>query len=44
MNGNSGKPHEFFLTRTEKRFSAAAALFLEASAAIKLALTGGKLA
>jgi hypothetical protein len=34
MNGNTGRPHEFFLTRTEKRFTVAAALFLEAAAAL----------
>jgi hypothetical protein len=34
MNGSTGKPHQFFLTRTEKRFTAAAALYLEAAAAI----------
>lgn len=34
MNGNTGRPHEFFLTRTEKRFSVAAALYLEAAAAL----------
>lgn len=32
INGNTGKPHEFLLTRTEKRFTAAAALFLSAVA------------
>jgi hypothetical protein len=34
LNGCTGKPHKFFLTRTEKHFSAAAGLFLEAAAAI----------
>jgi mannosylglycerate hydrolase MGH1-like protein len=29
LNGHTGRPHEFFLTRTEKRFTAAAALYLE---------------
>lgn len=34
MNGDTGQPHEFFLTRTEKRFTVAAALYLEAAAAL----------
>lgn len=34
MDGATGRPHEFFLTRTEKRFTVAAALFLEAAAAL----------
>jgi hypothetical protein len=34
LSGNTGKPHEFFVTRTEKRFTAAAALFLDAAAAL----------
>lgn len=34
MNGDTGRPHQFFLTRTEKRFTVAAALFLEAAAAL----------
>jgi hypothetical protein len=34
MNGGTGQPHEFFLTRTEKRFTVAAALYLEAAAAL----------
>lgn len=34
MNGGTGRPHQFFLTRTEKRFTVAAALFLEAAAAL----------
>lgn len=29
MDGGTGQPHEFFLTRTEKRFTVAAALYLE---------------
>jgi len=37
MNGDTGRPHEFFVTRTEKRFTAAAALFLETAAALALA-------
>ena len=32
MNGCTGKPHKFFLTRTEKHFTAAAGLYLEAAA------------
>lgn len=36
LSGNTGKPHEFFVTRTEKRFTAAAALYLEAAAALAL--------
>ncbi|HSK80726.1 MAG TPA: hypothetical protein VLQ45_30005 [Thermoanaerobaculia bacterium] len=36
MNGDTGQPHEFFLTRTEKRFTVAAALYLEAAAALAL--------
>lgn len=34
MNGDTGRPHEFFLTRTEKRFTVAAALYLEAASAL----------
>jgi hypothetical protein len=34
LNGCTGKPHKFFLTRTEKHFTAAAGLFLEAAAAL----------
>jgi hypothetical protein len=34
MNGCQGTPHQFFLTRTENRFTVAAALFLEAAAAL----------
>jgi molybdopterin-guanine dinucleotide biosynthesis protein A len=34
MNGDTGQPHQFFLTRTEKRFTVAAALYLEAAAAL----------
>jgi hypothetical protein len=34
MNGNTGQPHEFFLTRTEKRFTVAAALYLETAAVL----------
>lgn len=34
LNGDTGQPHQFFLTRTEKRFTVAAALFLEAAAAL----------
>jgi hypothetical protein len=36
LNGCTEKPHEFFLTRTEKRFTAAAALYLEAVASLAL--------
>jgi hypothetical protein len=36
INGNTGTPLEFLLTRTEKRFTAAAALYLEAVAAMDL--------
>ena len=34
LNGFTGKPHKFFLTRTEKHFTAAAGLYLEAAAAL----------
>lgn len=34
LNGCTGKPHKFFLTRTEKHFTAAAGLFLEAAALV----------
>jgi hypothetical protein len=34
LNGCTGKPHKFFLTRTEKHFSAAAGLYLEAVGAL----------
>lgn len=34
MDGDTGRPHQFFLTRTEKRFTVAAALYLEAAAAL----------
>ncbi|HEX6864993.1 MAG TPA: hypothetical protein VF414_19335 [Thermoanaerobaculia bacterium] len=34
MDGATGQPHEFFLTRTEKRFTVAAALYLEAAGAL----------
>jgi hypothetical protein len=34
LNGGTGRPHKFFLTRTEKSFTVAAALFLEAAAVI----------
>jgi hypothetical protein len=37
MNGGTGQPHEFFLTRTEKRFTVAAALYLETAAALAAA-------
>lgn len=39
LNGCKGKPHRFFLTRTEKRFTAAAALYLEAAAAVASSVT-----
>lgn len=34
IDGDTGKPHEFFITRTEKRFTAAAALCLQAISVI----------
>lgn len=41
LNGCTGKPHKFFLTRTEKHFTAAAALYLEAAAAVAATSTPG---
>lgn len=34
MDGATGRPHEFFVTRTEKRFTVAAALYVETVAAL----------
>jgi hypothetical protein len=44
MNGCEGTPHKFFLTRTEKHFTAAAALYLEAAAAVGARSTLTKIA